>query len=224
MHSIYLFRGTPLILLFGLIFFVGCGTTEELEQEEMPPPPPSATEILQKELNELKTENSVLKKQITTLEQENRNIVARSADLETQLADCNDKLRAAETPPIRDPQVTYQQALLLFNSRQYEQAAMLLQQLLEAGVPERLEDNCHYWLGECAYGSKRYREAIDHFRKVFSFRISEKKDESQIMIANSYYAMGNKIKAKEEYEILLQKFPASPYARRVKEKLQALSL
>ncbi len=221
MRSIFLFRGLLFLLLIGSFLLSGCGTTEEAEKEEIPPPP-SATELLQQELNGLRTENSVLKKQISTLEQDNRTSVAKSADFETQLADCNEKLKAAETPPVTDPRVSYQQALLLFNSRQYEQASLLLQQILSTGVPERLEDNCHYWLGECAYGSRKYREAVDHFRKVFGFRISEKKDESQVMIANSYYAMGNKVKAKEEYEILLQKFPASPYARRVKEKLQAL--
>jgi TolA-binding protein len=221
MRSIFLFRGLLFLLLIGSFLLSGCGTTEEAEKEEIPPPP-SATELLQQELNGLRTENSVLKKQISTLEQDNRTSVAKSADFETQLADCNEKLKAAETPPVTDPRVSYQQALLLFNSRQYEQASLLLQQILSTGVPERLEDNCHYWLGECAYGSRKYREAVDHFRKVFGFRISEKKDESQVMIANSYYAMGNKVKAKEEYEILLQKFPASPYAKRVKEKLQAL--
>jgi TolA-binding protein len=221
MRSIFLFRGLLFLLLVGSFLLSGCGTTEEAEKEEVPPPP-SATELLQQELNGLQTENSVLKKQISTLEQDNRTAVAKSADFETQLADCNEKLKATETPPVTDPRVSYQQALLLFNSRQYELASLLLQQILSTGVPERLEDNCHYWLGECAYGSRKYREAVDHFRKVFGFRISEKKDESQVMIANSYYAMGNKVKAKEEYEILLQKFPASPYAKRVKEKLQAL--
>jgi TolA-binding protein len=221
MRSIFLFRGMSFLLIIGSFLLSGCGTTEEAEKEEIPPPP-SASELLQQELNGLKTENSVLKKQISTLEQDNRTVIAKSANLENLLADCNDKLKSAETPPISDPSVSYRQALLLFNSRQYEQASHLLQQILSAGVSERLEDNCHYWLGECAYGSKRFMEAVEHFRKVFGFRISEKKDESQVMIANSYYAMGNKTKAKEEYEILLQKFPASPYARRVKEKLQAL--
>jgi TolA-binding protein len=211
----------PFLLLMVSFLISGCGTTEEAEKEEIPPPP-SATELLQQELNGLKTENSVLKKQISTLEQDNRAAVAKSANLENLLADCNDKLKSAEAPPIMDPGVSYKQALLLFNSRQYEQASQLLLQILGTGVSERLEDNCHYWLGECAYGSRRFMEAVEHFRKVFGFRISEKKDESQVMIANSYYAMGNRTKAKEEYETLLQKFPASPYARRVREKLQAL--
>jgi len=221
MRSIYLFRGLPFLLLIVSFLISGCGTTEEAEQEEIPPPP-SATELLQQELNGLKTENSVLKQQISRLEENNRAAVAKSANLENLLADCNEKLKAAETPPITDPRVSYQQALLLFNSRQYDQASLLLQQILSGGAPDRLEDNCHYWLGECAYGSRRFAEAVGHFRKVFTYRISEKKDESQIMIANSYYAMGNRAKAKEEYEVLLQKFPASPYAKRVREKLQAL--
>jgi TolA-binding protein len=221
MRSIFLFRGMPFLLLTASFIFSGCGTTEEAEKEAIPPPP-SATELLQQELNGLKTENSVLKKQISTLEQDNREVVAKSANLENLLADCNEKLKAAETPPMPEPRVSYKQALLLFNSRQYDQASLLIQQILSRGAPDGLEDNCHYWLGECAYGSKRFAEAIDHFKKVFTYRISEKKDESQIMIANSYYAMGNKARAKEEYELLLQKFPASPYVKRVKEKLQVL--
>ncbi len=44
-----------------------------------------------------------------------------------------------------------------------------------------------------------------------------------MMIANSYLAMGEKGKAKEEYERLIKKFPASPYVKRAKAKLSKLS-
>ena len=189
------------------------------------PPQPSATEMMHKELNDVRAENSALKQQVATLEQENRTATARIADLETQVTELKEQLIVLQTPPkpvITNVQESYQQALQQFRSRNYEDAATTFQAVLDAGASERLEDNCHYWLGECAYGAKKYTEAIEHFQKVFDFRISEKKDDAQMMIANCYLSMGDRAAAKAEYEKLITKFPASPYVKRAKERLSGM--
>ena len=221
------------LLKFNLIFFIaalfsiaiiGCSSSEETKKET--PPQPSATEAMQKEMNDLKSQNEALKRQVTKLEQDNRGTIAKAAELETQLAETKEK--AAAPPPIVQKPIlanareSYKQALTLFNSRNYEDATALFQAALDGGIAEKMKDNCNYWLGECAYGEKKYSEAIEHFQKVFTFRISEKKDDSQLMIGNSYLAMGNKEKAKEAFERFTKKFPASPFIKLVKEKLGKL--
>lgn len=215
-----------IILFTSHLFLFGCGGTIAVEKEsELPPPPPSATEVLQKEMSDLKSENETLKKQISECEQDKRVITARAAELETQLSELKEK--QIPTPPptkpiIADYRTAYDEALNLFRSRNYKNASVIFLSLLEQEIPVVRQDNCYYWLGECAFGEKKFSDAINYFQKVFTFKISEKKDESQIMIANSYLAMGDKIKAIEEYEKLLKKFPASPFVKRVKEKLVKL--
>jgi len=213
----------PLFSLAISLALSGCGGSEPAVKESEAPPQPSATEILQKEMNDLKTENNVLNKRVVTLEQDKRIVTAHAAELETELAELKEKQAAAIPPPQRpvvsEPAERYKEALTLFHSRRYPEAAELFRQVIDGGNPERLLDNCYYWIGECLFGEKRYKEAIEQFTKVFTFRISEKKDESQIMIANCYLAMGDKAKAKEGYEALLRKFPASPYVKIAKDKL-----
>jgi TolA-binding protein len=207
------------------LFIPGCGTSTTTEKEApLPPPQPSATELMQKQMNELKVENESLKKQVTECEESKRAITAHAAELETQLSELKEK-QLPPTPEkivITDFYETYNEALNLFRSRNYKKSAEIFLALIEQGIPTIRQDNCYYWLGECAYGEKKYEDAINYFQKVFTYKISEKKDESQLMIANSYLAMGNKQKAVEEYEKLLKKFPASPFVKRVKEKLEHL--
>ncbi len=212
------------ITLFSLVI-IGCSSSEEAKKEVLPPPP-SVTEAMQKEMNDLKSQNESLKKQVAKLEQDNRTAVAKAAELETQLAELKDKAAApppvVQKPILANARENYKEALNLFRSRNYAEAASLFQSALDAGIMEKMQDNCYYWLGECAYGEKNYNEAIEHFQKVFTFKISEKKDDSQLMIGNSYLALGNKEKAKEAFERFIKKFPASPFIKRVKEKLGKL--
>jgi TolA-binding protein len=202
------------------IQLAGCSSSRETDTS--PSTQPGVIEVMQKEVAAVRSENVQLKQQATKLEQENRNATARIAELETQLADIKERTARPTLPPkpnLGDVRSAYDQALQAFRSRNYQEATDILNTLLEASVPEELEDNCHYWLGESAYGMKQYTRAIEHFQHVFSYKISEKKDDAQIMIANSYAAMGNTQRAQEEYQKLLDNFPASPYVPIAKEKL-----
>lgn len=207
-------------------FIAGCSGSEEASRQVTSSSGPSATEIMQREISDLRTENNTLKLRTVTLEQEKRNASARAAELETELMEMQSRM--TEQPPVNPPAVigdastAYERALRLFQERKYSEAAAAFQNILRTGPPPRLDDNCHYWLGECAFAQRRYSEAIEHFRQVFSFDISEKKDDAQMMIANAYLAVGDALKAKEEYQILIRQYPASPYIKKAKEKLGKL--
>ena len=160
---------------------------------------------------------------VNKLERDNQASLARATEAEAQMNDL--KTRQAAPPP-KQPAAnatgSYQQGLQLFHARKYTDAASMFQSVLDAGSPADLLDNAHYWLGECAYATKNYQDAIGHFNEVFTFKISEKKDDAQMMIANSYLAMGNKARAKAEYQKHVDKYPASSYVARAKEKLAKL--
>ena len=142
------------------------------------------------------------------------------------LADLRGKVTAPPArvpkPVVTIPTPDYKASLVLFRSRMYEEAAANFQAILDGGNAGRLESNCHYWLGECAYGMKHFKEALDCFQTVFGYARTTKKDDAQIMIGNCYRALGDKAKAKTEYQKLLDKYPASPYAKRAKAKLAQL--
>ena len=214
-----------IIFLIVALILIGCSASEEQTKQQAPPQQPSATEMMTNVMGDLKKQNDSLNTRLSKLEQDNRVAIAHAAELETQLTEMKEKIAAAVPPPtpkIANTRGQYEHAVELFRSRHYQDAAAELEGVLDAGAPTDLTDNCHYWLGECAYGMKNYKDAIEHFEKVFTFKRSEKKDDAQIMIANSYFAMGNKTQAKAEYQKFLDKFPASPYAKRAKERLGKL--
>jgi TolA-binding protein len=219
------FLGIIIIVLMLLSF--GCGESETVIKEPEMPPQPTPTELMQKELGSLRSQNENLQQQVSKCEIEKRTVTARVAELETELAEWKEK--AVPRPPptitrteIMNPRESYANALRLFNERKYDDAAQLILLVQKSNIPSSLQDNCDYWLGECAYGAHKYSEAVEHFQKVFSYTVSEKKDDAQIMIGNSYRAMGNAAKAKEAYETLLKKYPASPFVGRTKEKIEKL--
>jgi TolA-binding protein len=217
-------------LVVAAIILAGCHGAEETT-ENTAPPAPTVTDLMQKELAATKASNDSLKLQLMKLEEANRAAVARAAELEAKMA--HEKAAAEMPPPPPPPRSEtqplisnlrdgYASALRLFRSANYAESMAMFQAVLDAGAPVEMQDNCYYWMGECAYGEKNYTAAIEYFQKIFTFAKSEKKDESQIMIANSYLAMGNKAKAKAEYERLVTKFPASPYVKKAKARLASL--
>ncbi|MBI1803326.1 MAG: tetratricopeptide repeat protein [Ignavibacteriae bacterium] len=219
------------------MLLMGCSSSEELHKIPPAPAQPSATEAMQKDLTTLRSENDSLRGVATRTEQDKRALAARVADLEMQLNDLKTKQPVApplekkpeavaekrrEIQPITNPRESYGRAIEAFRAKQYADAASVLQGIIDAGAPDGMEDNCYYWLGECAFAQKNYKDAIEHFAHVFSYERSEKKDDAQIMTANAYYAMGDKKKAKEEYETLVKKFPASPFVKKAKQRIAIL--
>jgi TolA-binding protein len=182
--------------------------------------------MMTQEMTILKTQNDSLKQEISKAELSNRLTTARTAELETQVAELKEKLTAPPSkvtaPKTGNTRDYYEQGLQTFRVKKYQEATAIFQGMLDAGAPADLEDNCHYWLGECSYAMKNFTEALEHFQHVFTFKVSEKKDDAQLMIANCYWGMGNKAKAKEEYQKFIDKYPASPYVNRAKERLGKL--
>lgn len=132
------------------------------------------------------------------------------------------KPKPKSSAAVSDKKQPYEKGVDLFQEAKYAEAASVFQSILDGNPAATMVDNCHYWLGECEFGQKKYREAIAQFEKVLTFSQSEKGDDAQIMIANSYAAMGDKVKAKEEYKKLIDNFPSSPFVRTAKVKMSQL--
>ncbi len=209
--------------------FVGCGASKEMGDEQSEDAM-SVTGRLEYRVDSLSNENRRLRQQLEAVSTENRNLASRSADLETKLHEA----KAAPPPPpaakptpapaqTMDMTGRYSNALAEYRKRNFAAAINQFESLLSDGIREDLADNCHYWIGESNYGLGKYQEAIGHFEHVFGFKHTEKRDDAQLMIGNSYGAMGNKKAAREAYNRLISSYPASTFVRKAQEKLDKLN-
>lgn len=206
----------------------------------MPSPAPTKEEVFQQQMEEIKTENIQLKQKVDATEQKNKELMAKISDLEAAQITAQEKgmkpggALATATKTSRPPSMKkapagassadeiqrYEGAVSLVKERKLKEAIDEFKGLLDGGVKADYADNCHYWIGLCYFGLREYKTAIDHFQEVAKFKVSEKKDDSQFMIAQSYERLGNRQQAQAEYRKFVEMFPNSEYLKRAQAKLK----
>ena len=121
-----------------------------------------------------------------------------------------------------DYKMQYDQALAMFNDRNYEGAVRAFENLLKADTQNSLSDNVQYWIGESHYQTRQYKQALLDFEKVFTFPKSNKNDYAQYKIAMCYVRMGNKARAREELERFIINYPKSPIMNKAQDLLNRI--
>jgi tol-pal system protein YbgF len=241
--------GLTFVLLVVLMAFLpGCGSSQvvvdedewadqwdggrEAEREQV-------TEQREPRVEQLQRDNAQLREELARQTQENRSLNARIAELEKRLTEERERIQALEAAPRPEPARArteperartsisraefdreYTRAVNLFMDRKYQEAKDLFTQLLNSGVDHPLVANCQYWQGEALYGMREYREAIEAFQKVFNYPSQVKHDDAQVMIANSYYMLGQRDRARQEYQRLLDRYPNSDYVAFARQRLR----
>lgn len=117
---------------------------------------------------------------------------------------------------------TYQNALRVFNARNYDQALKIFSDIIKQYPQGSYTDNCYYWSGECSYAVRDYASAIASFKKVFDIKNSSKADAAQLKIGMCYMKMGQTGLAKTELKTLIDRYPASSYVTRAQKYLSEL--
>ena len=197
------------------------GITKE-ESEEIPEP---QTTDVESEDN-LKTEITDLESQLTQKESE-------IANLKSEIASKDQKISELETDVTRnakyeqysasgDYREDYQIAFSEYNNRDYKTAINRFEALLSRDSNNSLSDNCQYWIGESYYGLGNFNQAIVEFTKVFSFNNSNKLDAAQLKLGLCYWKLGDKSKAREEFERLISNYPKSEYVEKAEYFLSRL--
>ncbi len=216
------------------------GTEEKPVEAPKPAVSPSQLAQYEKQIEDLRTENTGLKQKIVKLEQENRGANARMNEVEAKYA--SERLRAdkaeelarnaamaapkieqpkpepVEVKPVPVSMSTYEDALKSFNSRKYDDATKGFKAIVDAGGKDDLTIRAKYWLGESYFAKKKYKEAMPLFQDALKNKNSEKKADAQFMIAQTYERLGNKAKAKEAYEKVVKNYPMSNNVKRSKER------
>jgi len=223
----------PGIAVVFALAVVGCGSAQDAMEEEfgtLPQVSPAAQ--LEFRIDSLMNENRKLRDQVEAVTGENRRLTARTAELETKVAEAMAAAQAApQTAPVAAaaPVVSgaesnsgYEAALSLYNARNYRGALDQFQALLSSGSAGRLADNCQYWIGESYYGLGKYSEALQAFKGVIDQKRSSKIPYAYLMLGNCEALLGNKDAAREAYTKVVSDFPTSPVAGKAQAKLSKL--
>jgi tol-pal system protein YbgF len=204
---------------------------QEQPVQEQPVQEGPTKEQLQADLDALKSENMQLKDENSSLRHSNKELSTKISDLEAANAALASAPKKSEPVKIQKHQSVagksspeeiraYESAINIAKGKNYHDAMGELQTLLNSGIKDDYADNCHYWMGECNFQLKDYAQAIQHFQLVQGYKFSEKRDDAQLMIAQSYERLGDKQKAKAEYQKLVEMYPTSEYVKRAKAKLK----
>jgi tol-pal system protein YbgF len=233
-------RGRLLAILPGIavvfaLAVVGCGSAEEAMEDEWGTlPEVGSTAQLELRIDSLMNENRKLRDQVEAVTGENRRLTARTAELETRVAEAMAAAQAAppaaSAAPLAPAPVAYasesnsayEAARALYNGRNYQGALEQFQALLNSGSAGKFADNCQYWIGESYYGLGKYSEAVQAFREVVAQKRSSKLPYAYMMIGNCEALLGNKDAAREAYSRVVADFPTSPVASKAQAKLSRM--
>jgi tol-pal system protein YbgF len=182
---------------------------------------PQKDDQLRKELGDLERKLAEKDAEISTL----RTDISSKEDKITQLESSSYKQQAqpasgySSTGSFRDD---YQAALNEYYNRNYKTAVQLFEELLAKNEANSLSDNCRYWIGESYYGLGNFNQAIIEFTKVFSFSKSNKADDAQLKLGLCYWRLGDKARARQELERLVNDYPKSEYVSKAEQFLTKL--
>jgi len=121
-----------------------------------------------------------------------------------------------------DYRAKYQNAYSEYSKKKYQKAISLFTDIIESNPEGDLSDNAQYWIGESYYGLKNYTRAIVEFEKVFTFKESNKDDDAQLKLGLCYLNLGQRDKAREEFQRLVDFYPDSDYKSKAVEYLRQL--
>ncbi|OGB98187.1 hypothetical protein A2V82_06680 [candidate division KSB1 bacterium RBG_16_48_16] len=200
-------------------------TKDEAKEQPALDASPSATDV---EAKTLETDVSNLEKRVGEKNSEIENLRAELAERDRRIADLQSEI-SKPTPTRTTVQVStsgtfkdrYDQALSLYNSRQYQAAINEFDALLALNENNSLSDNCQYWKGECYYALRNYNQAIIEFEKVFVFANSNKYDDAQLKLGLCYLKLGNSARARIEFEKLISDYPDSEYIAKARAYLSS---
>lgn len=130
---------------------------------------------------------------------------------------------SASAPLLGSPEYDlYQSGIRTFQSRTYEKAIEIFNDVLKQYPKGEYCDNARYWIGECYYALGDYASGVTSFTHVFDSGNSAKADDAQFKIGLSYLKMGQPAMAKEELKKLVDRYPASEYIERARKYLEEI--
>lgn len=127
--------------------------------------------------------------------------------------------------PAADPQSLYNSAYNDYLRGKYDLAQQGFEEYLKNFPGTDLADNATYWIGECYYRQRRYRQAIDQFEEVLSRY--PRSDKSASALLKKGYAMielGDRSQGVTQLRQVVRQYPTSDEANLARQRLRELGV
>ena len=170
-----------------------------------------------------KANNKTIKKELANNQQIGSKQKVKSSPKKSKAVSEDSDLKSDDVPVVQnESNPDIETGMNFFKQKKYESAIVEFNKVSLGSKDQKTITICNYWLGESHFGMKQYDKAIIYFQKVLKSPASNKHDNAQLMLAESYVRVGNLAGAKTAFKSLVENYPKSIYIPRAKKMLQQL--
>lgn len=127
--------------------------------------------------------------------------------------------------PAADPQALYNGAYNDYLKGNYDLALREFQEYLENFPSTDLADNATYWIGECYYRQRRFRQAVDQFDEVLEkFPRSDKAAASTLKKGYAHLELGERSQGVVQLRHVIRTYPNSDEANLARQRLREIGV
>lgn len=132
---------------------------------------------------------------------------------------------APPSPPLAtqttDPKALYEAAYSDYVRGSYDLAIRQFQEYLQTFPDTDLSDNAAYWIGECYYRQRKFKQAISAFDRVLeSYSTSDKVPSAMLKKGYSHLELGEKAPGQAQLQKVIRDFPKSDEASLARQRLR----
>ena len=182
---------------------------------------------LQDQVQSLSNELGQVKKSAQETAASNETLARRISTLSSQAGRAKIEVVNQEASPVEKDggqQAAYMRAFGLFSANEFSAAIAGFEEYLKAFPDGEYAGNAQYWIGECYYTQKNYREALAAFERVVTvYQQSAKVPDAMLKIGYSLISFNEPTKARAALQTLIDKYPKSQAAVKAREKLARLN-
>jgi tol-pal system protein YbgF len=119
----------------------------------------------------------------------------------------------------------YDRIMEEFKHRDYEAAMAGFRLFLELHGQSALAANAQYWIGECQFRTRRYRDALQSFYDVVSnYPLSPKLAASTLKLGQTYIKLGDPENARLMFDRVIDQYPDSAEAEVARKAIEATTV
>lgn len=116
----------------------------------------------------------------------------------------------------------YDRIMEEFKHRDYEAAMAGFRLFLELHGQSALAANAQYWIGECQFRTRHYRDALQSFYDVVSnYPLSPKLPASTLKLGQTYIKLGDPENARLMFDRVIDQYPDSAEAEVARKAIEA---
>jgi len=126
-------------------------------------------------------------------------------------------------PPTTDPGSLYQAAYNDYLRGNYDIAVRQFAEYLRSFPDTELADNAVYWIGECYYRQRRFRQAIEQFDEVINrYSRSDKLPSAVLKKGYAHLELGERSQGVVQLRYVVREYPNSDEANLARDRLREI--